>query len=152
MSPVARSSLPLVVSKIGPGVVDILLGAAHFGGDFANLFVAFLLHLGQLRSQLLIGGDLIVANRFGAAAGFGELGLRHADFLLGNLDIALQIGEAGIGLVELSAEQLVLILGLGEVGLELCLRGMAHVSKHDHRHESEHRTAQRSSGACPLLS
>ncbi len=52
-------------------------------------------------ASFFVGGHLVLADRFGAAPGFGEFRLGDADFLLGNFDMALQVGEARIGLVEL---------------------------------------------------
>ena len=89
-----------VAARIG----DVFFGAAHFRCDRSDFFIAFGLHGGDLAGELLVGGDLILADGFGAALGLRDFGSGHADFLLRDFDDALELSEASIGLIELRAE------------------------------------------------
>ena len=83
----------------------------------------------ELRGEFLVGGLLLLANGFGAALGLGNFRLGHADFLLGDLEVAFQVGEARVGLIELRGENFVLVLLLGKILAQPGLRGIADVAK-----------------------
>src|SRR6267154_749002 len=105
--------------EIAACIGDVFFGAAHFRCNRADLFIAFGLHGGDLAGELLVGGDLFLADGFGAALGLRDFGSGHADFLLRDFDDALEFSEASIGLIELRAERGVGLLRVGEVLGEL---------------------------------
>jgi len=57
-----------VAARIG----DVFLCAADFRGDAANLLIGFGLHGGELCGELLVRGDLFLADGFGAALGLRD--------------------------------------------------------------------------------
>ena len=109
---------------------DIFLGNAHFGGHCADFLVILFLRLRQLRGQLLVGALLLFADRFGAALGLRQLGLRQADSLRRDFHLAFQVRDACIRLVELRGQDLVLFLLLRQVLADLRLRAVAGDAQH----------------------
>src|SRR5271165_199886 len=110
--------------QVSAGGFNIFLRAGYVGGYSADLGLAFLLSFGNLLSQFLVGGELVLADGFGAALGFGNFGLGHSDFLGSDVELTLDIGEAGVGLFQLGTEDFVLVLGLAELLLQTSLDGM----------------------------
>ena len=116
--------------QVAAGGFDIFLCAGYVCGYGADLGFAFLLGGGNLLTQSLVGSRLLLADRFSAALGVGEFGLGHTDFLGGNVDLSLEIGNAGIGLLELSRKNFVLLFGLGKLLLHPGPDRISSVSEH----------------------
>jgi hypothetical protein len=115
--------------EISLGGLDVFLSAADFSGHSANLFLAFLLDLRQLRGELLVRSNLFLADSFRAALGLGKFRDGHAHFLFRNFDVALQIGEPRIGLFELRGQDLALVLLFGKILLQAGNPGIAQIAE-----------------------
>ncbi len=111
------------------GSFDVFFRAADFAGHGSQFFLVFLLRLRELRGEFLVGGLLLLADGFGAALGLGDFRLGHADFLLGDLEVAFHVGEARIGLIELRGENFILVLLPGKILAQPGLRGIAGVAE-----------------------
>jgi len=105
--------------------VDVLLESVVeiYGGSTLALILTGMgsdgLHGCELCGELLVRGDLFLADGFGAALGLRDFAGGHADFLLRDFDDAFEFGEARVCLLQLGAERGVCFLRVGEVLREL---------------------------------
>src|ERR1700722_17453929 len=115
--------------QVCSGAFNILFSTTYFGSHGKDFLIAFLFDLSKLGSQLLIRSLLILTNGFGAAARLRQLGAGHTDFLLGNFQVALKVGQSRVSLLQLRGQDFVLLLLMRQVLLQPRLLRMPHVGK-----------------------
>src|SRR6202030_1378358 len=115
--------------QVCSGAFNILFSATYFGSHGKDFLLAFLFDLSKLGSQLLIRSLLILTNGFGTAARLRQLGAGHTDFLLGDFQVALEVGQSRVSLLQLRGQDFVLLLLMRQVLLQPRLLRMPHVGK-----------------------
>ena len=133
-------SLALVASRSCLVADDIGLRAGQIRAYRADFGIGILLYLSDLGGQFFVGFFLSLANILGQGARLRQFGLRESKFLSGHFQLALQIRDARIGLVDLHGEHGLFRVGLCQIGLQLGFRGVAGVNDiADHRRKRAQR-------------
>ena len=129
--------------ELGLGRFQVLLGRADIGlragqvrAHLPDLRIGVLLHLADLRREFIVGIFLGLANVLRESARLRQFGLREAELLRGHFQLAFEVRDARIGLIDLHGKDRLFRVGLREVGLQLGFLGIAGVEQIADQHES----------------